>query len=416
MTDYLTWLWGERRWIGAGVLMCAFSGFGQTFFVSLSNTALRDAFNLTHGDLGGLYALATASSAIVLLELGKIADRLSARLAAMITVSGLTLACLMMANAIAIWMLFLAYLGLRLFGQGMMGHVAMTLTGRWYAANRGKAVSIVAMGFPFSEIVLPILAVTVMAAFGFRWLWIGTALVLLFATAPLLFLLLKRERTPRRVREQTKQADTVHSGRQWRRRDVLTEAAFWALLCGVLAPPFMMTCLFFHQLHLVDTKGWTAEMFALGFAVFGLTQVAASFLVGFVIDARNARSLLPLYLLPMAAGLCLPFLFDGSWVIFAVMILLGLTGGVAQAVMGALWPELFGVQYLGEIRALAYSAMVASSAASPFITGYLIDAGIAFPLQLAVMGGYCLLASALMGLIQPRLAAIAGPNDTESTL
>jgi len=416
MTDYLTWLWAERRWIGAGVLLCAFSGFGQTFFVSLSNTALRAEFDLTHGDLGGLYALATAPSAVILLELGKIADRVPARAAAMITISGLVLACLFMANAVAIWMLFLSYLGLRLFGQGMMGHVAMTLTGRWYERNRGKAVSVVTLGFPFSEAITPVVAVAAISLAGYRSLWWGAALTLLVVTAPILFALLSRERTPRPRKGDRVPEGAAHSGRQWRRADVLQEPAFWALLFGVLSPPFMMTCLFFHQLHLVELKGWTPALFASGFTVFAITQVVSSLRAGLIIDARSARSLLPLYLLPMAAGLCLPFLFDGSWVIFAVMILLGLTGGVAQAVMGALWPELFGVQYLGEIRALAYSAMVASSAASPFITGYLIDAGIAFPLQLGVMGGYCLLASALMGLIQPRLAAITGPKDTESTL
>ena len=124
-------------------------------------------------------------------------------------------------------------------------------------------------------------------------------------------------------------------------------------------------------------------------------------------DRFSARALLPFYLLPMAVALILPFLFQGSWVILAIMVLIGATGGFGSTISGALWPELYGLTHLGEIRALTFAAMVASTAISPFLTGYLIDIGISFPLQLAVMGGYALLASALMGFIQPRLAAIA---------
>ena len=93
-----------------------------------------------------------------------------------------------------------------------------------------------------------------------------------------------------------------------------------------------------------------------------------------------------------------------------LMVMIGLTGGAAATIMGAIWPEVFGLKYLGEIRALTFAAMVASTAASPVITGALIDAGIVFTSQLAVMGGYCLLASLLMGLIQPRLAALASDD------
>ncbi|MEO0467530.1 MAG: MFS transporter, partial [Pseudomonadota bacterium] len=254
---------------------------------------------------------------------------------------------------------------------------------------------------------------SVILTLGFRALWIGGAGVLLLVTLPLIYLLLSQERTPRIKPGEASESQSADP-RHWRRRDVLREPAFWALLLGILAPAFMMTCLFFHQLHLVEIKSWSPVVFAFGFMVFAITQVGAAFVVGFVIDTFSARFLLPVMLLPMGVGLWLPFLFQDAAIVFALMFLLGLTGGTASAIMGALWPELFGAQFLGEIRALAYSAMVVSSAASPFITGYLIDAGIAFPLQLAVMGGYCLLASALMGLIQPRLAAIVGPKDPES--
>lgn len=396
----------EIRWIGAGFLLTFFSGFGQTYFISLSNDAVRARFDLTNGEIGAVYALATLTSAVVLLQFGKIVDRVSTRLAALITVGGLALACLILSWAMAVWMLFLAYLGLRLFGQGMMSHVAMTATGRWFEASRGRAVSLVALGHPVSEAVMPALAVALLLGLGLQGLWTLAALALVILAAPLLIWLLSRERAPR-GNDPAVSVNAPPRKASWRRRQVVGEPAFWLLLLGVLCPPFMVTGLFFHQLHLIQMKAWMPGTFAAGFTAFAATQMVSSLTAGWLIDRFSARALLPMYLIPLALALCLPALFDGAWAIFAMMMLIGLTGGAAATVMGAIWPELFGPQYLGEIRALTFAAMVAATSVAPILTGLLIDRGVAFTAQLVAMGGYALLASALMGLIQPRLARIA---------
>ncbi len=397
----------EIRWIGAGFLLTFFSGFGQTYFISLSNDAVRARFDLSNGEIGTIYALATLTSAVVLLQFGKIVDRVSTRLAALITVGGLAVACLLLSWALAVWMLFLAYLGLRLFGQGMMSHVAMTATGRWFEANRGRAVSLVALGHPVSEAVMPPLAVALLLALGLQGLWTLAAAALAAMAAPLLVWLLVRERAPQAIGP-ADTAPTAARKASWRRAQVLGEPAFWLLLLGVLCPPFMVTGLFFHQLHLIEMKAWLPATFAAGFTAFAATQMVSSLTAGWMVDRFSARALLPAYLLPLALALCLPALFNGAWAIFVMMMLIGLTGGAAATVMGAIWPELFGPQHLGEIRALTFAAMVAATSVSPILTGLLIDRGVAFTSQLVGMGGYALLASALMGLIQPRLARIAG--------
>lgn len=405
----LSFLRAEARWVGAGMLLTGFSGFGQTYFISLSNPSLREAFSLTHGSIGLIYAVATLTSAVILLEFGKIVDRHSTRLSAIITVLGLAGACLLLAASQAWWMLLPAFLGLRLFGQGMMSQVAMTATGRWFEAQRGRAVSIVALGYPISEAILPAITVFAIASLGWRATWLACAVALVFLALPLLAGLLARERVPKSdpAAPRASPSNAASHRQHWRRAEVLREWSFWAMLLGVLCPAFMMTGVFFHQLHLVEVKGWAAPVFATGFTVFALTAICSGLITGSLIDRTSSRALLPLFLLPMACGLVLAFVFDGTWVIFAMMCLLGVTGGAASTVMGAIWPELYGTARLGEIRALSFSAMVTSSAISPFLTGYLIDGGVPFPLQLAVMGGYALLASAVMGLIQPRLAAIA---------
>jgi sugar phosphate permease len=57
-------------------------------------------------------------------------------------------------------LLVLAIYLLRLFGQGMFTHIAMTAMGRWFAAQRGRAVSLTAIGVNLGEAVFPVSFVT----------------------------------------------------------------------------------------------------------------------------------------------------------------------------------------------------------------------------------------------------------------
>jgi sugar phosphate permease len=124
--------------------------------------------------------------------------------------------------------------------------------------------------------------------------------------------------------------------------------------------------------------GWSMAAMVGSMSVFALGQIGAKLLTGVIIDRRNARSLLPWYLLPLATAFLLPGLIGAGWIIPVVMGLMGISAGISATLLGVLWPELFGSRYLGEVRAVTYAAMVASTAASPVLTGVLIDRGIGF--------------------------------------
>jgi nitrate/nitrite transporter NarK len=85
----IPFLRAEARWLLAGFLLCLASSFGQTYFISLSNGVLMARFGLSHGGIGLVDAVATTTSALILLEFGKLVDRVSARTAAIIVSAGL---------------------------------------------------------------------------------------------------------------------------------------------------------------------------------------------------------------------------------------------------------------------------------------------------------------------------------------
>ena len=132
----------NARWLCGGFLLACFSGFGQTFYISIWGSEIRSEFGLSHGDFGLVYMMATLASAAVLPFVGRLVDVASVAVTSVIVITMLSLAAVTMSFASTLPMLIAAIFLLRLFGQGMMTHTAITAMGRWYASNRGKVLAI----------------------------------------------------------------------------------------------------------------------------------------------------------------------------------------------------------------------------------------------------------------------------------
>ena len=394
----------NARWVAGGFLLTFFSSYGQTFFISLSAGHIRAEYGLSHGGFGALYMVATLASALTLPQIGKLVDRWSVVQTVWLTVAMLALACISMALSASIVMLAVTIYFLRLFGQGMMTHTSQTLIGRWFVATRGRALAISGFGFPASEAAYPLIVVALLAFLGWREIWMVVAGVLMLVSAPGLWWLLRENRTPQHARTNGG-AHAAAEQRQWTRKQVLRDPIFYLLMPAFLAPSFIGTGIFFHQVHMTETKGWELVQFAGYFPLFAATQVVTALVAGFLVDRWSARHILPLVLVPQGIAAALLASTANPLVVPFVMMGLGLTSGLMSTVSGALWPEIYGVLHLGAIRAMAISAMVLSTAAAPFVLGVLIDAGVAFDLQLYGMACYMAAATVLLIAMSRRLLA-----------
>jgi MFS family permease len=389
----------NRRWLGAGVLMTFASSFGQTYFIALFGAEIRAEFALSDGAFGGLYTLGTLASAACLTMAGGLTDRFRARVVAVAILALYAAICVAMARVDGPVALAVVIFGLRFCGQGMMSQIAMTAMGRWFRAQRGRAVAIAGFGYSLAEAILPLAGVGLMALGGWRGVWLVAAGLLLIA-APVLLRMLAEERTPRQWAAEDG-APGLH-GRHWTRAEALRHWLFAPIAAGVLGPPLIGTSLFFQQAALAEEKGWSLAAVASAYPAYSAVTVACSFLAGWLVDRFGARRLLPAYQLPMAAGCFLLSSGDALWTIWATFALFGVTQGAAVALLGALWPELYGTRHMGAIRGLAVSAMVFATALGPGITGALLDLGAPLAaqfagfgvLQLAVCAGFAALAGA----------------------
>ncbi|MAY63037.1 MAG: MFS transporter [Rhizobiales bacterium] len=396
----ITFLRENARWIVGGFLLTFFSSFGQTFFISLSAGDIRAEHGLSHGQFGGLYMIATLASALTLPQLGKVVDRVPIAVVAAFTIPALMAAAISMSFATNVIWLGITIYALRLFGQGMMTHISMTAMGRWFSAQRGRAVSLATLGHNFGEAVFPSAFIFAAYALGWRGTWLAAAVVLALVAWPAIVMLMRVERTPRA----TDGPERRTALRDWTRGEVLRDPIFWLCLSGVLAPGFIGTTVFFHQVYLSELRGWAPEVFASSFIVMSSMTIVFALIAGQLIDRFSAVRVLPSFLLPLAASCLVLATTQSPWGAYAFMALMGISYGFSSTLFGALWPELYGARNLGSIRAVIVAMMVLATAMGPGLTGWLIDIGVSYPAQIAAMGIYCIFSAAVMTVVSRKAA------------
>jgi sugar phosphate permease len=396
--------------LGAGLLLSFSSSFGQTFFLSLFGGVWREEFDLSHGAFGALYAVATLLSAACLLAVGKTVDHVPPSRIALILLVLTALAALWLSSAENVLALGAGLFAMRVLGQGLLSHLAITTVAKWFDAARGRALGIAMLGFPIGEAMLPVAAASAMATFGWRAAWLGVAAFVAFALAPAIVLLAARAAHPTDRKAARARRDELPS---WTRRDALHDWRFYALAPGILAAPFLVTSVLFHHAYLVETKGWTLGAFSTLFILYAASSTAASLVCGRMVDAVGTRRVLPFFLTPLAIGLACVSLTDAFYAGALLMALMGATAGAATIVCTSVWSELYGTDHLGAIRAVAVSAMVLSSALGPALAGAALDAGFSVDMLLRAISAGAVACAIYLALLQTHLHRQTLPNNSK---
>lgn len=373
MKHYLQFVLKERRLLSFGLTFTFFSSFGQTFLISLFVPFFLSNFNLSNAAFGSIYSAATLTSALTLPYLGQWIDRLPLRRFSLMVAMGLMLAAFTVSIAWHVTILFAGLLMLRLAGQGLSSHTAQTAMAKFYDYQRGKALSIASLGYPFGEALLPLVIAILIPILGWRGAWGGISIAIGILLIPYILKTLSGT-----MDEYTTPDPAEHHGSRGSDdyRMVLSDKRFYLLLPAVLLPAFWVTGLFLYQVSIAGKLGWSATLIASAFVAHALARVISSLSIGPAIDIFNARRLFPYHLVPLGLGFLAAYFHPGSWSAFLYMFLMGMTLGVSSNLKTALWTEMYGAESVGRIRSIFSSMMVFSTAMSPFIMGWLLDNGI----------------------------------------
>lgn len=387
----------QWRFLLFGFLLAFFSSPGQTFFISLFSGDIRRELGLSHGDFGTIYAIGTLASAISLIPLGRLVDTIRLRVIAAGITLGLVIAILHFSIVSSVLSLGIGIYLLRLSGQGMMSHLYSTAMTRRYVAERGRALAIAIFGHPASEFLMPLFVLGLLMVMDWRQVWQATAILVLLAMVPSLFLLVSRRKG--QDGGGVEAGGRGRDGRQWTRRDMLLHWRFWMLSGLVLAPSFTSTGLFFHQIYFAELKTISLGQWVSGYGFFATLSILASFAGGFLVDRFTASKIAPMAVAAMSLAVVMLYLAQPGPMVFVYFSVYGIVQGLSYTATAPVWAEIYGTKHLGGIKAIAQSMMVFASALSPVILGVMIDAGFSLLALLAVLG--------LVPLVSGVMAAVA---------
>lgn len=364
----------NKRFLGFGLLCTLGANIGQTYFIALFGDFIRGEFALSHGGFGAVYSLATLLSAAMVMWAGKRIDHVDLRLYSAIVIIGLAIAAGLMWVASSILVLILALFGLRLFGQGLLRHTAVVSMARYFENTRGRAMSVVSLGYPIGESIFPILIIAGIAYLGWRETWGFISLLLVFFLLPATLFFLKGQKERHREYEKAKSANEISK----QEKSILRDPSFYIILSVALMAPFLLTGVFFHHVALAQSRGWDLAWLATSFPAYAGATVFSSLLTGSLMDKNGPGRVLPFFLVPLICSMVV--VSQGIHMLWVPVYLAlgGLTTGASGVLITACWADIYGTARLGTVRAMASSFTVLSTAASPLLAGWLLDRGVGF--------------------------------------
>ena len=385
-----------------GFIFTFFSSFGQSFFLGLFNSSIRDALSITHGQFGSIYASATLLSSLVLVWIGKKIDDVNILKFASYVIIFLSVSCFIFSKISSVIFLFIGIFLMRLAGQGLSSHTASTTISRYFNKNRGRALSIGWLGLSSAEFVLPVLIVFLLTFSDWRDIWISISILIIIVLPISSYVLVKNVKLDTRE-ESDSNIGSVKEIKQWKRIEVLKDYRFYIVCLNMLAMPWIATGVFVYQSFITESKGWGTYVIAQSFMVYSFLSVITLLVAGFLIDKFTSRKLLIFMNIPLLISTIVLMYFDISFSAFLFLGLIGISNGLANVLGSSTWAEIYGVRHIGSIKALTTALMVFSTAFGTALFGFLIDRGYSIEQIAAVSFIYILISLVLLFFVRNKL-------------
>ncbi len=194
--------------------------------------------------------------------------------------------------------------------------------------------------------------------------------------------------------------------KSWKRKEVLLDPKFYIISLVMLALPAINTGVFVYQSFILESKNWDDFVIAQSFMFYAIFSVITLFIAGPIVDKLTSRKILPFMNVPSLFAMLILFYFDNYISSYFLLGLMGISNGLANVLGSSTWAEIYGVKYIGSIKALTTSMMVFSTAFGTAIFGMIIDFGYSIEVIAIVSFVYMVVANLLIIIFRRRIKPI----------
>lgn len=360
------------RYAGWGVVAAAFAGVMVSFApiipytFSLFLAPLHAAFGWRREAIGGTFALAAITVALVSPFIGVLLDRFPPRriILPAILIFALALASLSrLGPNIKQFYLTFFVLGLVANGTAQFAYTRTVLS--WFHKRRGLAIALVLTGSGVGSIILPPLVQWTIAHHGWRsaYMLLGSiALLGLPLTACLV-----RNRPDAVVLDNLSPASgkTVAAA--------LRTASFWIMACIIMLSAFSENGLVTNLAAILTEHRVSAQGAALALSIRGGAGILGRLCVGFLIDRFSPQRIQTFVLLLSAVGTLILAFAGTSGIALIGAAILGVGLGSEADVAPYLLAHYFGRKHFSVLYGLTWTAYAIGGATGPMAIGHWYD-------------------------------------------
>jgi MFS transporter, OFA family, oxalate/formate antiporter len=378
--------WMILVWGTIGVIM---SVPGQTIGVSVFTDSLIDNLKISRDELSMSYMFGTIGSSFLLPWAGKQYDKYGVRIVAMVASIGLGLVLLFLSQVdriifqlfffqnslLIVFVMFMAFLLLRFFGQGVLTMVSRNMMAQWFDKRRGFATgfSNVFISLAFSG--APVFLFFLVESNSWRgaWIFLASGLIIVFPIVVLFFFRNKPEESGllpdgnyQSSERQKKLLFPVF--KEFTLSEVRRNYSFWIYSFMLAMQALYITAFTFHVISIFEEAGLTRNDAITIFQPAALVAVATTLAFSSLSDYLQLKYL---YMI-MGLGACIGVfgvIFLGQMPIAWYLIVLGngMMGGMYSVLASVTWPRYFGRKHLGAISGQSIMVIVFASALGPIL-------------------------------------------------
>jgi len=394
----------NKKIIIFGFIFTFFSSFGQSFFLGLFNAPIRNELGITHGKFGSIYAVATIFSSLLFIWAGKKIDDFRLLNYSFYVIILLFFSALIFSFINSVYFLAVGIFLMRFSGQGLMSHTSSTAISRYFEKSRGRALSTIWFGLSTAEFILPVLVIYFLSIYSWRSVWQGISIMIVLILPLIVNFTIKKINFESREDNLEKKITTKI--KSWKRTEVLKDFRFYIVSSNMLAMPWIFTGMAVYQSFISESKVWEVYTIPKAFMVYSITSIITLFSSGYLVDKFTSRKLIPFMNVPLLLAMIVLFYAKQEISAYFFLGLIGISNGFGNILGSSTWAEIYGVKYIGSIKALTTAFMVFSTALGTAVFGILIDNGFTIENIAFICGSYIIMSISALVLFRKTLEPV----------
>lgn len=385
---------------------------GAMFTYGVFFKELQVELGWSRATISGASSLAFLIMGAVGILAGRLNDKIGPRI--LIVASGISLGLgyLLMSRLQAPWQLYLLY-GV-LVGIGFSTHDVITLStvARWFVRRRGMMSGIVKVGTGSGQVVVPLIATALIAAYGWRnsYLIIGAVVLVTLITVAQV---LRRDPQemgllPYGVSDEPFGANTGSTDPDVPLRAAALTRQFWTMCVAELSALFCLLTIIVHIVPHATDLGLPPATAAGVLSTIGGVSMLGRIVMGTANDRIGGKRSLIICFIVLVCGLIWLQVAREAWMIFLFAAIYGFAHGGFFTVVSPTVAELFGTGSHGVLFGIVLFSGTIGGAIGPLMAGRTFDVTGSYQIVFLVLTGVAVLGFVLITLLRPLRGAGAG--------